>query len=138
MDPKTKPFLPSSLFILSCRVLNFPSDCSALSRAILPSHPLPVMHYPAWEALVQRKLYSSQVRTVFPICGIYRVEQILEAVSILEAGGRVDDSILGEFVNENGDSLYLSRNRLYEILKQLDYLVMPDNSALDGVRSKED
>ena len=68
----------------------------------------------------------------------YSVEQILEAVSILEAGGRVDDSILGEFVNENGDSLYLSRNRLYEVLKQLDYLVMPDNSALDGVRSKED
>lgn len=66
------------------------------------------------------------------------MEQILEAVSILEVGGRVDDSILGEFVNENGDSLYLSRNRLYEILKQLDYLVMPDNSALDGVRSKED
>lgn len=62
----------------------------------------------------------------------YTVDKLLDAASLVDAGKKPSVPLLEDFVRRNRPVLGRSRERLYEIVNQLDRLMRPDPTALKG------
>lgn len=62
----------------------------------------------------------------------YSVDRLLDAASQLDAGEKLADALLENFISRNRLVLNRSRESLYEIVNQLRHLMEPDPAALAG------